>query len=95
MRGSELIQKPLISEKNAAHTEDANVYAFKVALKATKPEIRKAIEKAFNVNVVSIRTMICRGRYFRKQMKLGAPKHWKKALVKLKKGDKISLFEGA
>jgi large subunit ribosomal protein L23 len=58
-------------------------------------EIKEAVEKAFRVKVDDVRTMICRGRYFRKQMKLGAPKHWKKALVKLKQGEKISIFEGA
>jgi large subunit ribosomal protein L23 len=91
----EIIKKPLISEKNAGHAEDANTYAFEVARDATKVEIRKAIETAFNVKVEEVRTMICRGRYFRKQAKLGAPKHWKKALVKLKQGERISIFEGA
>jgi large subunit ribosomal protein L23 len=91
----EIIKKPLISEKNAGHAEDANTYAFEVALTASKEDVRGAIEKAFNVKVASVRTMVCRGRYFRKQAKLGAPKHWKKALVKLQQGEKIALFEGA
>lgn len=91
----EIIKKPLISEKNAGHAEDANTYAFEVALDASKDQVKSAIETAFNVKVASVRTMVCRGRYFRKQMKLGAPKHWKKALVKLQQGEKIALFEGA
>jgi large subunit ribosomal protein L23 len=91
----EIIKKPLISEKNAGHSEDSNTYAFEVALDASKTDIRAAVEKAFNVKVADVRTMVCRGRYFRKQMKLGPPKHWKKALVKLNKGEKIALFEGA
>lgn len=91
----EIIKKPLISEKNAGHAEDANTYAFEVDLRANKTEIKQAIQKAFRVEVVEVRTQVCRGRYFRKQMKLGAPKHWKKALVKLKQGEKISIFEGA
>ncbi len=90
-----IIKKPLISEKNAGHAEDANVYAFEVDLDASKDEIKSAIEKSFRVNVAAVRTMICRGRYFRKQAKLGPPKHWKKALVKLQDGQKIGLFEGA
>ena len=90
-----IIKKPLISEKNAGHAEDANTYAFEVTLASTKDEIRVAIEKAFNVKVASVRTMVCRGRYFRKQAKLGPPKHWKKALVKLRQGEKIAIFEGA
>lgn len=92
---SYIIKAPLISEKNAAHAEDANTYAFEVAIEATKPEIQKAIETSFNVKVDSVRTLICRGKYFRKQVRMGAPKHWKKALVKLKAGEKISIFEGA
>lgn len=91
----EIIKKPLVSEKNAMHSELAATYAFEVAREATKSEIKAAVEKAFNVKVEEVRTMICRGRYFRKQAKLGAPKHWKKALVKLKAGEKISIFEGA
>jgi large subunit ribosomal protein L23 len=91
----EIIKKPLISEKNAGHAEDANTYAFEVALNASKTDVKKAIEAAFGVKVEGVRTQVCRGRYFRKQVKLGPPKHWKKALVKLKAGEKISIFEGA
>ncbi len=90
-----VIKKPLISEKNAGHAEDANTYAFEVELSASKDEIKAAIEKNFSVKVATVRTMICRGRFFRKQMRLGAPKHWKKALVKLQEGEKLGLFEGA
>jgi large subunit ribosomal protein L23 len=91
----QVIKKPLVSEKNAGHAEDANTYAFEVDLRADKQEIRSAVERAFQVKVEDVRTMVCRGRYFRKQAKLGPPKHWKKALVKLKQGEKIGLFEGA
>lgn len=91
----QIIKKPLISEKNAGHAEDANTYAFEVDLRASKTDIKVAIEKAFQVKVADVRTLVCRGRYFRKQAKLGPPKHWKKALVKLKQGEKISIFEGA
>jgi large subunit ribosomal protein L23 len=90
----EVIKKPLISEKNAIHAEQG-AYAFEVDRRATKTEIKTAIEKAFQVSVADVRTMVCRGKFFRKQAKLGAPKHWKKALVKLKAGEKISIFEGA
>lgn len=91
----QIIKKPLISEKNAGHAEDANTYAFEVDLNASKTDIKAAIEKAFQVKVAEVRTLVCRGRYFRKQARLGPPKHWKKALVKLKQGEKISIFEGA
>ena len=90
----EVIKRPLISEKNALHAE-IGVYAFEVARTADKAEIKQAIERVFRVKVASVRTQICRGKYFRKQMRLGAPKAWKKALVKLQPGQKIGIFEGA
>ena len=91
----DIIKKPLISEKNAGHAEDANTYAFEVLLTASKTDIKSAIESAFNVKVENVRTLVCRGRWFRKQARIGAPRPWKKALVKLKQGEKISIFEGA
>jgi len=91
----DIIKKPLISEKNAGHAEDANTYAFEVSLSASKTDIKSAIESAFNVKVENVRTLVCRGRWFRKQARVGAPRSWKKALVKLKQGEKISIFEGA
>lgn len=92
---TQIIKRPLVSEKNAIHSEASNTYAFEVDRTATKEQIKSAVESAFRVKVDDVRTMICRGRYFRKQMRLGAPKPWKKALVKLKAGEKISVFEGA
>ena len=56
----EIIKKPLISEKNAGHAEDSNTYAFEVSLKASKDEIKKAIETSFHVKVEEVRTMVCR-----------------------------------
>jgi large subunit ribosomal protein L23 len=90
----EIIKKPLISEKNAIHAE-SNTYAFEVDRRASKLDVKQAVEKAFRVKVDSVRTLVCRGRFFRKRMKFGPPKYWKKALVKLKPGEKISIFEGA
>jgi large subunit ribosomal protein L23 len=91
----QVIKKPLVSEKNAVHSEQSNTFAFEVDRRSTKSEIKSAIEKSFGVQVVEVRTMVCRGKFFRKQARLGAPKPWKKALVKLKQGEKLSIFEGA
>ncbi len=91
----QIIKAPLVSEKTAQMAELDNTYTFEVALGATKPEILQAVEKAFDVKVETVRTVVCRGKYFRKQMRVGPPKLWKKALVKLQKGEKIALFEGA
>ena len=89
----EVIKRPLVSEKNAIHAE-YNTYSFEVDLRATKTEIKMAIEKNFKVKVKDVRTMVFRGRFFRKQANLGKPQLRKKALVKLVAGEKIPLFEG-
>ena len=88
-----VIEKPLVTEKTSRMAEN-NIYAFHVNIKAGKLDIREAIEKSFRVKVQSVKTVICRGRA--KKTKHGYSKvpHWKKAFVKLSKGEKISLFEG-
>ena len=89
-----VIKKPLVTEKNSMMAE-FGVYAFEVDKKATKTDVKKAVEKNFRVKVESVNTQICRGRA--KKTKFGSTKikYWKKALVKVKAGEKISLFEGA
>lgn len=87
------IKKPLITEKNSLLAEQG-VYVFEVDKKATKTEIKTAIEKYFRVKVESVNTSICRNRARRTKMGVGSVQHWKKAMVKLKEGEKISLFEG-
>lgn len=89
----EVIKRPLVTEKNTIHAA-ANTYAFEVDPKATKDQIKKAVEKSFDVKVVGVRTVNCRGRQRRTGMKLSKVTYWKKALVKLAEGSKIALFEG-
>jgi large subunit ribosomal protein L23 len=90
-----VIKRPLVTEKNSVLAEQG-VYAFEVEKKATKAEIKQAVEKFFRVKVASVNTAMCRGRSKRTQ-KYGVvrPESWKKAMVRLRKGEKISLFEGA
>lgn len=83
-----------MTEKNSLMAEN-NVYVFEVDKKATKPEIKKAVEKAFRVKVASVKTAVCRGRASRNKFGYGKVPYWKKAMVKLAPGEKISLFEGA
>ncbi|MBT4762976.1 MAG: 50S ribosomal protein L23 [Bdellovibrionaceae bacterium] len=89
-----VIKRPLISEKNSLMSEN-NVYAFEVNRQATKIDIKNAVEKSFQVKVASVNTMVCRGRAKRTKFGLGKVPYWKKAMVKLSPGEKISLFEGA
>jgi large subunit ribosomal protein L23 len=89
----QVIKAPLITEKNTYHNA-ASVYVFEVDLKASKTDIKAAVEKNFKVKVDGVRTSICRGHS--KNTKFGATKipYWKKAYVKLSEGEKIALFEG-
>ena len=89
-----VIKRPLVTEKNSILAE-RGVYVFEVAKEATKGDIKKAVEKYFRVKVASVNTSICRGRAKRTKVGIGKVPTWKKALVRLGKGEKISLFEGA
>jgi large subunit ribosomal protein L23 len=89
-----IIKRPLITEKNTTHLA-SNVYAFEVEKSAGKNDIAKAVEKAFNVKVVGVRTMKCRGRQKRMGRYVSKVNHFKKALVQLAEGQKIKIFEGA
>jgi large subunit ribosomal protein L23 len=88
-----IIKRPLVTEKNTLHNA-AGVYVFEVDLKATKTDVKKAVEKNFKVKVDAVNTSVCRGHS--KQSKFGLTKapRWKKAMVKLVAGEKIALFEG-
>ena len=89
-----IIKRPLVTEKNSMLAEKG-IYAFEVDKKATKQEIKQAVEKYFRVKVVTVNTAICRGRAKRTKFGVGKIESWKKALVRLKAGEKIGLFEGA
>jgi large subunit ribosomal protein L23 len=89
-----IIKRPLVTEKNSMLAEKG-VYVFEVDPKATKLEIKKAVEKFFHVKVTTVKTAMCRGRAKRTKFGVGQVDAWKKAMVRLRKGEKISLFEGA
>lgn len=89
----EVLRRPLVTEKHTV-LQAQGKYAFEVAAEANKPQIKQAVEKAFKVEVTAVNVMTVPG----KRRRLGRrqlPAHpWKKAIVTLKEGDKIELFEG-
>ncbi len=94
----QILIRPLITEKMTNLTADqSNKYGFIVNTKANKIEIKKAIENKFNVNVVNVRTINYDGKtktQFRKSGRfVGKTAKFKKAVVTLKKGETIELFE--
>jgi len=69
-------------------------YAFEIAREANKQQIRQAVEKAFKVNVLTVNVMTVPGKTRRVGRRQVLTQSWKKAIVTLKPGDKIELFEG-
>lgn len=88
-----VLHRPLITEKNSA-LQAQGKYAFKVASEANKEQIRQAVEKAFKVTVTGVNVMTVPGKRRRMRGREVMSPSWKKALVTLKPGDKIELFEG-
>jgi len=91
----DVVKRPLITEKSERGREAAQQYAFEVHRDATKIQVKGAVEKLFGVHVTAVRTSIARGKNKRVGRNLGRRPNWKKAIVTLKEGEKISLFEGA
>ena len=90
----EMIARPLITEKSSAAYQDRGEYTFEVHPKASKPQIRGAIEQLFGVRVVGVWTSNHRGKVKRLGKTAGRRPNWKKAVVKLAEGDSIPIFEG-
>jgi large subunit ribosomal protein L23 len=93
MKKGEIIIHPIITEKST-EKQGFGKYCFKVNKRANKKEIITAVRAAFNVEPVSCNVMNVRGKKKRVRYKLGYTSSWKKAIVTLKEGDKIELFEG-
>ena len=89
----EVLHRPLITEKNTV-LQSQGKYAFEVSKEASKQQIKEAVEKAFNVKVTAVNTISVPGKARRIGKRLVQTSPWKKALVTLKPGDKIQIFEG-
>lgn len=92
-----IIYRPIVTEKMTALQSKQRQYAFEVDLSANKIQIALAVEKKFNVTVTSVRSMVNKGKaksqMTRRGRFEGRTRHWKKAVVTLKEGDKIEFFE--
>lgn len=94
MNSAEIIIKPLITEKSTMLQESQRRYVFEVHRQATKIEIKKAVEEAFDVNVIKVNTMNAKGKSKRFGPRPTALKTRKKAIVQLAPGETITIFEG-
>ena len=89
-----IVIAPLITEKATILREADNKYSFYVHPKATKSDIKRSIEMLFNVDVVDVRTQNLLGQPRRRGMYTGRTALRKKAIVRIKEGQKIPFFEG-
>jgi large subunit ribosomal protein L23 len=93
LRHYDVILSPVITEKTTVASE-RNQFVFNVARKATKPEIKAAIESLFNVKVTGVNTMIRKGKVKRFRGTIGRLSDVKKAVVTLRDGDSIDVSTG-
>ena len=85
---------PVITEKSSAAYAARKEYAFRVARDATKPQIKAAIQQLFSVTVTAVRTLVLPAKERTYRQFRGRRPGWKKAIVTLKDGDTIQVFEG-
>ncbi len=91
----EVLKRPIITEKSGFQSESLGQYTFEVDRRANKLQVKEAVEKIFDVDVVSVNIINMpakRGRFGRRQV-VRKPA-WKKAIVKLAPGQRIEFFEG-
>lgn len=91
----DVLIRPLLTEKITAIREIKNGVAFAVHRQATRIDIRRAVEKVFDVKVASVNVMNVRGKKKRQGRFSGKRSDWRKAFITLKQGEKIELYESA
>ncbi|HEY7789378.1 MAG TPA: 50S ribosomal protein L23 [Vicinamibacterales bacterium] len=96
MKLTDVIRRPLVTEKTSIIREDGRTIAFEVAIRATKVQVRQAVERLLGAKVAHVRTAIAHGKEKRQGRFVGRRSDWKKAYVTLREGEKLPEFiEGA
>jgi large subunit ribosomal protein L23 len=88
----QILLRPLVTEKGVHRATRHNEYAFEVHKMATKPEIKAAVEKLFDVKVEKVCTQNRKGKYRRTRTGWGRTSDWRRAIVHLHEDDKIDFF---
>ncbi len=91
----DVLKTPVVTEKSTFVKDNLHTLTFKVARRATKQEIKMAVEKIFKVKVASVRTANFHGKIRRQGRYSGRRPDWKKAYVTLRKGEKMVEFSQA
>ncbi len=92
LQPTEIIKRPLLTEKGTWEGSARNRYTFEVPLHVTKPQIRAAVQSLYNVRVESVATQVRKGKYHRTKFGQAKSSDWKRAVVQLHPEDKIELF---
>ena len=90
----QVLVAPVVSEKSYSLITE-NKYSFRVHEKAHKTQVRQAVEQLFDVKVEAVNIVKVQAKPKRRGVSKGTRPGWKKAIVKLREGDKIEIFEGA
>jgi large subunit ribosomal protein L23 len=93
MEHSQVILRPVVSEKSYVLSA-ANRYTFRVHPDAHKTQIRQAVEALFDVHVVEVRTLSVKSKPKRRGQIAGRTRAWKKAIVQIRDGESIPIFQG-
>ena len=91
---NQILLAPIVSEKSYEGIED-NKYTFRVHPDAHRTQIRQAVEQLFNVHVRSVNVAYVKSKPKRRGMVRGRKPGWKKAIVQVRQGESIEIFEGA
>lgn len=94
MEARSVLKRPVITERATAQIEEGK-YTFEVDRAATKIDIKNAVEEIFKVDVLKVATLKVPGKVKRVGRHTGRTSEWKKAIVTVKKGQRIPFFEGA
>lgn len=89
-----IIKRPIVTEKTTLQKEMTNQVTFEVDRGANRVDIKRAVEKAFQVKVMNVQTMQVTGKVKRRGRILGQRRSWKKAMVRLMPGERIEFFDG-
>ena len=93
MNSFDILRRPIITEKST-YMQEQGRYVFEVGRNTTKHQVKRAVEEAFDVSVVSVNTMNVQGKRRRLGPRVSKKRDWKKAIVTLAPGSTITLFEG-
>jgi len=95
MNPEQVIRRPIVLTEKSNLLRAQNQVIFEVSRNANKIQIRNAVEKLFNVNVVSVNTLVVRGKERRMGRGHARMQNWKKAMVTLKEGESIDFFDSS